>query len=82
MKASYRESPQKQSDQPEQTITPSQQKAAQKAIEAGRQMEQAVKEGDAKKAAEKAEEVIEACDEYLKDALKQENVTARRGKTK
>ncbi len=33
----------------EEKITPSQQKAAEKAIEAGRQMQQARKEGDAKK---------------------------------
>jgi hypothetical protein len=70
-----------QPDQPEQYITPAQQKAAQEAIEAGRQMEQAKKEGDTKKAAEKAEEAVKASENYLKDILKQESdATAREKK--
>jgi len=63
--------PEQQSNQPEKPATPAQQKAAQAAIEAGRQMEQAKGEGDTKKAAERAEEVVNACEKYLKDKLKQ-----------
>ena len=68
--------------QSEKTATPAQQKAAQEAIEAGRQMEQAKKEGDAKKASEKAEEVVKASEKYLKDKLKQESDAAEQNKTK
>ena len=36
-------------------------------------MEQATKEGDPKKVAEKAEKVVEATERYLKEKLKQES---------
>lgn len=62
--------------------TPSQQKAAQEAIEAGRQMEQAAKEGDPQKAAEKAEKVVKATESYLKEKLKQESDQEDPKKTK
>jgi len=52
-------------------ITPSQQKAAEKAIEAGRQMQQARIDGDAKKATEKAAQVVEESEKYLKEKLKE-----------
>ena len=68
--------------QTEKKATPVQQKAAQEAIEAGRQMEQAKKEGDSKKAAEKAEEVVKASEKFLKDKLKQESDAAEQNKTK
>lgn len=68
--------------QAEKQTTPAQQKAAQEAIEAGRLMEQAKKEGDSKKAAEKAEEVVKASEKFLKDKLKQESDAAEQNKTK
>ena len=66
----------------EKTTTPAQQKAAQEAIEAGRRMEQAKKEGDSRKAAEKAEEVVKASEKYLKDKLKHESEAAEENTTK
>jgi len=45
-------------------------------------MEQAIKEGDSKKASEKAEEVVKASEKYLKDKLKQESDAAEQNKTK
>lgn len=70
------------SKQAEGPTTPSQQKAAQEAIEAGRQMEQAKKEGDPKKVAEKAGKVVEATEKYLKEKLKQESEQEEQKKTK
>jgi hypothetical protein len=79
---SFRKTSQPQPDQSEKSLTPAQQKAAQEAIEAARQMEQAKIEGDTKKAAEKAEEVIKASEKYLKGRLQQENEAAEQEKTK
>jgi len=62
-----------QSKQTEKPTTPAQQEAAREAVEAGRQMDQAIQEGDPKKAAEKAEKVVNATEQYLKDKLKQES---------
>jgi hypothetical protein len=78
----FRKTSQPQPDQSEKSLTPAQQKAAQEAIEAARQMEQARIEGDTKKAAEMAEEVIKASEKYLKDRLQQENEAAEQEKTK
>lgn len=64
--------PEQQDNKTESPTTTSQQKAAQEAIEAARQMEQAKKEGDTKKVVEKAEKVVEATEKYLKEKLKQE----------
>jgi hypothetical protein len=55
----------------EERITPLQRQAAEKAIEAGRQMQQAKKEGDAKTATEKATEVVKETEKYLKEKLKE-----------